>query len=126
MNPKRHRATIYCLPLLWMSQVCPQAIDFEFAVEKASWGSQQKGYEYSLVGIFGVDPFPWPSDLAVAMRKYSQRNSVSLTDQLRDAIAGAIMAALQVEESEIQYLRTVIKRSTSPLTQENKRRRAEL
>ncbi len=124
--PERYRATIYCLPLLWMSQVCPQAIDFEFAVELATWGMRNNGYKFQLVTVFAANGFPWPSDLAEAMRKYSSKSKGPLTKQLRDAIGEAIANVLGVDESEIKYLKTEIARSTLPLTQERKRRRAEL
>ncbi|KKN78108.1 hypothetical protein LCGC14_0353350 [marine sediment metagenome] len=122
--PERYRATIYCLPLLWMSQVCPQAIDFEFAVELATWGMRNNGYKYQLVTVFAANGFPWPSDLVEAMRKYSIRNSVPLTKQLRDAIANAIVEKLGVTESEIKYLKAVITRATLSLREETRNRRS--
>lgn len=125
LYPERHKAVIYCTPLLWASKVCPDVIEFEFAIAPATWGMKNNGYKYQLVSIFAANGFPWPTDLAEAMRKYSEKSRAPLTKQLRDAISEAIAKVLGVDESEIKYLKTEIARATTTLREERRKRREE-
>ncbi len=113
--PERYRAMIYRVMPLWMAKVNPDVIEFEFAADVPDLRSKDGGFKYRLISIFAAKGFPWPSDFAQETRKDNRARTIPThTNQLRQAIAGAVAQALGVNESEVKDIESVIKSATIP------------
>ncbi len=120
--PERYRAAIHRVQPLWMAKLQSDVIEFEFAADVPDLRSKDHGFKYRLISIFAAQGFPWPSDFAQESRKDSKARTIPThIMQLRYAIAGAVVQALGVNESEVKDLEEVIKAAT--ITERIKKRR---
>ncbi len=121
--PGRFRAVIYRVQCLWMANVEPDAIAFEFAAEVPDLRSKDRGFSYRLISVFAANGFPWPTDFGQMSKKDTRAKGIPThIQQLRDAIAGAIATTLGVPSAEVRDMDAVIHRATTPDTFKKRRK----